>query len=254
MNHSIVLTGYVGKDPQSRQPKDPGITVPRYDTIAEVCEPSASRTPLRDDIVLPLFTRVNRQTERHRLVVLSRDLRHMRLVRPGDLVEVQGRPEIVRCQGRGGASRELHQLVVERLRVLKMGTTLDRSIVLIGYLGNRPEIRLTQERSFTATWYNRVAQRRETYAGRTRAREFMVLALYTHGADQTERHRLVVWSSDQICHRNIGFLRQGDRVKVKGRPAVYRFATADGTTRELRQIVVERMRVLKRRNLPPEIP
>ncbi len=68
------------------------------------------------------------------------------------------------------------------------------------------------------------------------------------------RHRLVVWSSDQICHRNIGFLRQGDRVKVKGRPAVYRFATAEGPTRELRQIVVERMRVLKRRHRPPEIP
>ena len=63
----------------------------------------------------------------------------------------------------------------------------------------------------------------------------------------------MVWSSDQICHRNIGFLRQGDLVKVKGRPEVYTFE-AQGTKHELRQIVVERIRVLKRRNRPPEIP
>jgi hypothetical protein len=81
----------------------------------------------------------------------------------------------------------------------------------------------------------------------------MVLALYTHGNRQTQRHRLVVWSSDQICHRNIRFLRQGDLVKVKGRPEVYRFA-AQGVEHELRQIVVERIRVLRRRHRPPEFP
>jgi hypothetical protein len=62
-----------------------------------------------------------------------------------------------------------------------------------------------------------------------------------------------VWSSDQICHRNIAFLRQGDLVKVKGRPEVYTFE-AQGKKHELPQIVVERIRVLKRRNRPPEIP
>jgi single-stranded DNA-binding protein len=49
-------------------------------------------------------------------------------------------------------------------------------------------------------------------------------------------------------------LRQGDLVKVKGRPEVYRYAAADGTKHELRQIVVERVRLLKRRDRPPEIP
>jgi single-stranded DNA-binding protein len=253
MNPSIGLTGY-GKDPQIRPPEESGITVPRYNAIAEVCEPSASRSRLRDGIVVPLYTRGNRQTELHRLVVLSRDQRRLRFPRRGDLVEVQGRPEILLFPTRTGAIREIHQVVVERMRVLQLGPALDRPIILTGYLGNRPEIRLTRERSFTASWYNRVAEMSESYDGRTRAREFMVLSLYTHWNRQTQRHRLVVWSSDQLCHRTIGFLRQGDLVKVQGRPEVYPFETGDGTSRELRQIIVERMRVLKRKNRSPEIP
>ena len=82
----------------------------------------------------------------------------------------------------------------------------------------------------------------------------MVLPLSTHGNRQTQRHRLVVWSRDPICHRNIRLLRQGDLVKVKGRPEVYRCEAADGSKRELRQIVVERIRLLRRRHRPPEIP
>jgi single-stranded DNA-binding protein len=253
MNPSIVLTGYVGKDPQHRPPHEWAITVPRYDTIAEVCELSASRSRMRDALVIPLLTPANLQTELHWLVVLSRDQRRLRFPRRGDRVEVQGRPEILRVEARDGAIREIHQIVVERLRVLEIGTALDRSIILTGYLGNRPEIRLTRERDFTATWENRVAEMTESYEGRTRAREFMVLALYTHGNRQNQRHRLVVWSSDQLCHRNIGFLRQGDLVKVKGRPEVYRFE-AQGVKHELRQIVVDRIRVLRRRQRPPEIP
>jgi single-stranded DNA-binding protein len=166
---------------------------------------------------------------------------------------VQGRPEILRYRDRDGAIRLIRQVIVERLRVLECGTALNRTIVLTGYLGNRPEIRLTRERDITVTWENTVAETTESYEVRTRAREFMVIPLYTHYHRQTQRHRLVVWSSDQICHRNIGFLRQGDLVKVKGRPEVYTFE-AQGTKHELRQIVVERIRVLKRRNRPPEIP
>jgi hypothetical protein len=87
----------------------------------------------------------------------------------------------------------IHQVVVERLRVLEYGTALNRSIVLTGYLGNRPEIRLTRERDITVTWENPVAETTESYEVRTRAREFMVIPLYTHYNRQTQRHRLVVW-------------------------------------------------------------
>ena len=167
---------------------------------------------------------------------------------------MQGRPEILRFAVRDGAIREIHQLIVERLRVLERGTDLDRSIILQGYLGNRPDIRQTKERTFTATWYNRLVDEKESYDVRTRAREYMVLSLYTHGDRQTQRHRLVVWSSDHLCHRNIRFMRQGDLVKVLGRPEVYSFQAGDGTTREVRQIIVERMRVLKRKHRSPEMP
>jgi single-stranded DNA-binding protein len=137
---------------------------------------------------------------------------------------------------------------------LERGSDLLRPVVLVGYLGSDPEVRLTRERSYTATWYNAVADMDETYEGHTRAREFMVLSLYTHDHGATQRHRLVVWSSDQLCHRNIRAMRQGDRVKVKGRPEIYKFHDGEGKPHELPQVVVERMRLLKRKHLPPQVP
>jgi hypothetical protein len=124
MNPSIVLTGYVGRDPQNREPHEWPIMVPRYNTIAEVCELSASRSRMRDGLVIPLYTPGDRQTERHQLVVLSRDQRRLRFPRRGDRVEVQGRPEILRVEARAGTSREIHPIVGERLRGLESGPDL----------------------------------------------------------------------------------------------------------------------------------
>lgn len=104
---------------------------------------------MSDALVIPLITPGSRQAERHQLVVLSRHRRRLRFPRRGDRVEVQGRPEILRYRDRDGTSRMIHQVVVERLRVLESGPALNRSIVLTGYLGNRPEIRLNRERDFT---------------------------------------------------------------------------------------------------------
>ncbi|HVR09594.1 MAG TPA: single-stranded DNA-binding protein [Thermoanaerobaculia bacterium] len=253
MNRSLVVTGTFGKAPEIRPATDPCF-VPRYDCISEVCEPAVRRKLRRDAIVLPLFTQVGGKLERHLLVVLSADQRRLRFPRPGDRLEVEGRPELLRVRDRKRVWREVPHFVVERWRVIERGTDLLRPVVLIGYLGNDPEVRLTRERSFSVTRYNDLIEMEETYEGQTRAREFMVLSLYTHDDRQTRRHRLVVWSSDQLCHRNIRAMRQGDLVKVKGRPELYKWKDGEGQPHELPQVVVERMRVLKRKHLSPQVP
>ena len=165
MNPSLGLTGY-GKDPQNRPPREFAYTVPSYGYLDDVCELSAIRSRMRDALVIPLITPGSRDAERHQLVVLSRDQRRLRFPRRGDRVEVQGRPEILRYRNRDGTLRLIHQVIVERLRVLECGTALNRTIVLTGYLGNRPEIRLNRERDITVTWENPVAERSEPYEGR----------------------------------------------------------------------------------------
>ena len=128
MNPSIVLTGYVGRDPQNREPHESAITVPpSYGHLAEVCELSASPSRMRDALVIPLITPGSREAERHRLVVLSRHRRRLRFPRRGDRVEVQGRPEILRYRDRDGTSRLIPQVIGERLRVLESGPALNRN-------------------------------------------------------------------------------------------------------------------------------
>ena len=58
------------------------------------------------------------------------------------------------------------------------------------------------------------------------------------------------WSG-RIAHL---FGGKGDLVKVKARPETFKYKAPDGTDCELRQLIVLRFRVLKRKHLPPEIP
>jgi single-stranded DNA-binding protein len=133
---------------------------------------------------------------------------------------------------------------------------MNEPITLVGYLGKDPEIRKTAECVFEVTRYNAIAEMDETYLARTRERAYIVLSLATHDARRrTSWHRLVVWGGDQICHRNIRFARQGDLVRVTGRPDTHRFETEEGP-RELQQLIVQDFKTLKRsrKRLPPEIP
>jgi single-stranded DNA-binding protein len=131
---------------------------------------------------------------------------------------------------------------------------MTRPLILTGYLGKDPETRQTQERVYEGSRKNPIAQVLDHYTGRTRSREYIVMSLATHQGNQTAWYRLVVWSSDQICHRNIRFAGQGDLVKVQAWHEVYRFKADDGTEHEIRQHIVARFRVLKRKHVPPEIP
>src|ERR1700680_1736883 len=131
---------------------------------------------------------------------------------------------------------------------------MTRPLILTGYLGKDPETRQTRERDYEGARHDTAAQVLDHYTGRTRSREYIVMSLATHQGNQTTWYRLVVWSSDQICHRNIRFAGQGDKVKVQARYEVYRFKADDGTEHEMHQHIVERFRVLKRKHVPPEIP
>ena len=129
-----------------------------------------------------------------------------------------------------------------------------RPLILIGYLGKDPEIRQTQVRTYRGKRHNRVAECFERYEFTTRPRDFIVVSLATHDDQgETTWHRLVAWNGDQLCHRNLRFAGKGDRVKVQVRPETFRYKV-DGEERELRQLIVLRFRVLKRKHIAPEIP
>jgi single-stranded DNA-binding protein len=123
---------------------------------------------------------------------------------------------------------------------------MSSSITLIGYLGKDREIRQTQERTFTASHYNAVAEMKEEYDVRVPPRDFIRLSLATReeGNSAPTWHQLVVWSPDHRGFRNIRLARKGDLVKVTGRLDTFRY-TKDGRTQELQQIVVETFQLLK---------
>jgi single-stranded DNA-binding protein len=132
---------------------------------------------------------------------------------------------------------------------------MTRPLILTGYLGKDPEIRQTQVRTIRGKRRNCVAQVYDRYEFTTRPRDFIVLSLATHDEHGvTTWHRLVAWNGDQLCHRNLRFAGKGDLVKVKARPETFKYKAPDGTDCELRQLIVLRFRVLKRKHLPPEIP
>jgi single-stranded DNA-binding protein len=133
---------------------------------------------------------------------------------------------------------------------------MTRFRIYIGYLGQDPQIRHTRVRTVTTRRYNRVSETVETREFETRPRPYILLSLATHaqpGGPPTW-HRLVVWNGDLLCHRNIRFLGKGDKIKVRARPETYRFEIAPGQHKLLHQLVVDRIRTLKRRHLPPEVP
>ncbi|HEV3077736.1 MAG TPA: single-stranded DNA-binding protein [Thermoanaerobaculia bacterium] len=132
---------------------------------------------------------------------------------------------------------------------------MTRPLILTGYLGKDPEIRQTQVRTIQGKRRNRVAQLYDRYEFTTRPRDFIVLSLATHDEHGvTTWHRLVAWNGDQLCYRNLRFAGKGDRIKVEVRPEAFRYTDDEGKERTLRQLIVLRFRVLKRKHIPPEIP
>ena len=128
-------------------------------------------------------------------------------------------------------------------------------VTLTGYLGKSPETRLTRERTYEATFKNKIAEMDELYEAHVPSREYLVLSLATHHGDETRWRRLVVWNGDQLSHRNIRFAGPGDHVRIVARPDSFKVGEP-GSEREIEQFVVQSLKTLRRssKRRPPEIP
>jgi single-stranded DNA-binding protein len=111
-------------------------------------------------------------------------------------------------------------------------------VTLTGYLGKDREDRQTKERTRIATYTNEIAEMTEEYEVTVRPRDYLVLSLATHRNGQTTWNRLIVWSPERTGLSHVRLGRKGDLVKVTGRPESFRYTAADGTQREVSQIVV----------------
>ena len=139
---------------------------------------------------------------------------------------------------------------------------MDDTLTLTGYLGKDPEIRETQERTYTrevhraplifehngVRTYDRpsdIAEEPAEYDVTIPSREFAVLSLATHDWVGRERittwHRIVVWNVDRLEHIGVRIARKGSRVEITGRRTS--FETRDGRT--LEQIELTSFRILK---------
>jgi single-stranded DNA-binding protein len=119
---TLTLTGFLGKDPEIRQTKERTETRRRYNPVALCKDTFEVHIRARDYIVLSLAVHDGDQTTWHRLVVWNGDrlaYRNIRFAGKGDRVTVTGRTDTFTFNDAGGASRQIHQLVVEDFRVLR---------------------------------------------------------------------------------------------------------------------------------------
>ena len=139
---------------------------------------------------------------------------------------------------------------------------MNDTLTLTGYLGKDPEIRDTQERTFTwqtpaqrlifehagvtiADRADDIAEEAAEYDVTVPSREYALFSLATHTWEGRERittwHRVVVWNVGRLEHLGVRIARKGSRVEITGRRTS--FETRDGRT--LEQIEASNLRILQ---------
>ena len=138
------------------------------------------------------------------------------------------------------------------------------TITLTGYLGKDPEIRETEERTFTQTTLGQqlifehrgartsdrdcdIAEAAPEYGVTVPSRTYAVFSLATHSWYGEQRittwHRVVVWNLHRMGFGGIRIARKGSKLEVTGRRTT--FETQDGRT--LEQIEASNVRILQLR-------
>ena len=139
---------------------------------------------------------------------------------------------------------------------------MNGTITLTGYLGKDPQIRETQERTYTQASqpqtlifehagrrvYDRaddIAEEPAEYDVTVPSRAFAVLSLATHDWVGPERlttwHRVVVWNVERLEFMGVRIARKGSKVELTGRLTA--FETRDG--RRLEQVELSEFRILE---------
>jgi hypothetical protein len=188
-----------------------------------VGEPAVRRKRRRHGFLLTLLPRVGGQLLRYLAVVRWAVQRRIRFPRPGDRVEVEGSPALLRFRDYRGVWRGLPPIVVERLRELSRGGALGRPTIESGPLGKVPEVSLAGKWSVIAAW--RTAAMDGTDEGGPP--EYMAVGVTTLAGGQTARHRSLVWSSEPLCLRKVPGMERAALVKVKGRQQLWEIRDVD---------------------------
>ena len=139
---------------------------------------------------------------------------------------------------------------------------MNDTITLTGYLGKDPEIRETQERTFTRQSHVEtlifehhgvrtpdrpcdICEEPAEYDVTVPPREYAVFSIATHDWVGRERittwHRGIIWNLERMGFGGVRIARKGSKVEITGRPTT--FETRDGRT--LEQIEVTNFRILQ---------
>ena len=124
MTQQIVLTGYLGSDPQFLDTRERVIEREAFHPLAGKKVPQEFVVTPRRYARLSLATHEGRETRWHKLVAWNldrgRDLYGVKIANKGDKVRVTAHEEIRQIQTPAGEVRELRELVVDRLEFLRI--------------------------------------------------------------------------------------------------------------------------------------
>jgi single-stranded DNA-binding protein len=115
-------------------------------------------------------------------------------------------------------------------------------ITLIGYLGRDREIRTTRQRTYTARYWNAVAEDWTETEVTPPTRDYALLSLATHhgtnGHRKTSWHRVICWNAQRPEAKGIRIARRGDKVKVTGHREIFSWTDEQGQRRETEQLIL----------------
>ena len=144
------------------------------------------------------------------------------------------------------------------------------TVTLTGYLGNDPDIRETEERTYTepqpptrleyhlggVMQYDELLEEAAEYDVTSPSREYAVFSLAEHtsqnGKNATKWHRVMAWNVDRLEHFAVRLARRGDKVRITGRQTTFVVRKGRNKGKTIVQIELIKLEILQTK--APQIP
>ena len=122
-------------------------------------------------------------------------------------------------------------------------------ITIIGHLGRDREIRTTRQRTYTARYYDSVAEQWTESEVTPPTREYALLSLAADerksGRRETKWHRVICWNTERTRATGVQLARRGDKVQITGYQETFRWKDAEGQMREIKQLILDSFELLQ---------
>lgn len=116
-------------------------------------------------------------------------------------------------------------------------------VTLTGHLGRDREIRATRERTYTARYFDDVAEQWTESEVTPPTRDYALLSLATaskrKGRHEVTWHRVICWNVQRVMATGVRLARRDDKVKITGREEIFRWQDTDGSWKQVKQLILD---------------